>query len=69
MTSQTKRPEIASTSSGPGPYHFETNLLPEQKLEFVRTLQAVGHTVGTISDESTFRAYVAESVRQLLEYP
>ena len=30
--------------------HFEAGLLPEQKQEFVRKLQAAGHTVGMIGD-------------------
>lgn len=33
-----------------GVEHFEASLLPEQKQEFVRKLQAAGHTVGMIGD-------------------
>jgi len=44
-------PRVASAvAKAIGMDHFEAGLLPEQKQEFVRKLQAAGHTVGMIGD-------------------
>ena len=40
----------ASVAKAIGVEHFQAGLLPEQKQEFVKKLQAAGHTVGMIGD-------------------
>ncbi len=40
----------AAVAKAIGVEHFQAGLLPEQKQEFVRKLQAAGHTVGMIGD-------------------